>query len=224
MRLNGQEIVFASLAGSKAAGQIPRLGIVQNELMKHVGPVVPFLPFKRDEEFASTSPSVPKSEKWKTDLPKNNQFFPLSIRRTGESGSYYTLPWEPLISISGGAEIVKRSVAKISNASTSTEYIGTVKERFSAKDYAITITGVLLGKNMTGGYENTFPRKDFEALRDYCLHPKGLDVQCELLQLLGINRIVVESFNFPFSKGEEVQAYELQCLSDFTADFLLEIK
>ena len=49
-------------------------------------------------------------------------------------------------------------------------------------------------------------------------------VYCEPLQLLGINRIVIEEMSFPFTKGENVQAYEISALSDFDFNLLLEEK
>jgi hypothetical protein len=217
MKLSSKEMLYASLVGSKIAETIPRLSMVQNEAMKHPLPKIPFLPFRNQTEI-KTVESV-DSDTWAANSPNiENQFFPLSIRRAGSKDPWYTLPYEPLISINAANNIIKRNIAKAPN------FIGTVKEHFSQDDYEITITGVFYGEKEIGAMDECFPREDFEALKRYCTAPEGLDVECELLQLLGINQIVVESFSFPFSKGENVQAYDIKALSDYSSEFLLEIR
>lgn len=218
MNLQNKEILLASLVGSTAAKSIPRLAVVQNEMMKHVVPPIPFLPFKRDENVAEVK-SSDSWEGWRADRSIiDRQFAPLSLRRAGTDDEFYTLPYEAMISVSAKNNIVKRSIAKAPH------FVGTIKEHWSQDDYVITITGILFGENERGVFSETFPRTDFEKLRDYCISPTGLEVRCDLLQLLGINNIVVEEFSFPFSKGENVQAYDIKALSDFSADFLLEIE
>lgn len=218
MTFNDNEILFASLIGSKAVESIPRFEAVQNELSKRVLPPIPFLP-KRNEIEIDNRQYEKLDDVWQSDKPKiDNHFFPLSFRRRGEGEQWYTFPFEPMISIKGANTIIKRKPAKAPN------FIGTVKERWSQDDYSITITGSLIGFNERGSVEDTYPRKDFEALKDYCTAPEGLEVLCEPLQLLGINYLVVEDFTFPFTKGENIQAYELTCTSDFSPEFLLEIE
>lgn len=230
MTFSDKDILVASLIGSKAVEAVPRLAVVENYMEKHVGIPIPFLPFKNkvevgsrrseDEDDNPQADSRPNElTKWKANKSNvDGQFFPFSVKRAGTKDPFYTLPYEPLISISGKNNIVKRSIAKAPN------FIGTVKEHWSQDDYSITITGMLFGSNEIGAPQNTFPREDFEKLREYCTSPTGLEVQCEPLQLLGINNIVIEDFSFPFSKGENVQAYDIKATSDFSADFLLEIK
>jgi hypothetical protein len=217
--MNGKELIFASLVGSKVVEQIPRLAIVENELAKIVVPAVPFLPFKLNAQVDEVQKTTLTGTNWKA-TPSNieNQFFPLSFRQAGTNDPWYTLPYEPLINITGKNTIIKRRPAKANN------FIGTVKERWSQDDYDITITGVLMGENLLGDVENTYPRADFEKLKEYCTNAKGLEVKCEPLRLLNVHFIVVEEFNFPFTKGENVQAYEMKCLSDFSVDFLLELE
>jgi hypothetical protein len=218
IRLTNQQALFASLVGGQVAKSIPRFSAVQNEIAKHVLPPIPFLPLNKEDKLTLEDAEV-RDNNWMADRPNiERQFFPLTFRRRLPKEPFYTLPYEPMITISGKNNIVKRTVAK------NNEFVGTIKERFSQDDYDITITGALFGKQMLGGHAECFPRVDFEKLRDYCTAPEGLEVKCEVLQLLGINHIVVESFTFPFTKGENVQAYEIKCLSDFTSEFLLEIK
>lgn len=204
MNFSDKDILLASLLGSKTMEDVPRFAVVENELEKHVGYPIPFLPFKN---------------KWKADKSDvENQFFPLKLKRTGTNDEWFTLPFEPMISIAGKNNIIKRSIAKAPH------FVGTIKEHWSQDDYSINITGTLFGDNEIGDYQSTFPRTYFEKLRDQCLSPTGLDVQCDLFQLLGIQKIVVEDFTFPFSKGENVQAYTMKAISDYSADFLLEIQ
>lgn len=224
MATGNEKVFYASLFGSKLAEKLPRFENLENQLARRVLPVVPFLPFQKEIEIDKKD-FVGNFSEWQA-TPSNveRHYFPLTFRkkkslRPGESQEpWYTFPYEPLISISGKNEIIRKTPAKVSN------FIGSVKERWSQGDYEITITGSLIGPNQIGNYENCFPRSEFEKLRDYCTAPEGIEVQCELLQLLGITTLVVEDFSFPFSKGENVQAYEMKCYSDFTQELLLEIE
>lgn len=219
IKFTRNESLFASLVGTKVAESIPRFQAVQNEAMKRVLPKIPFLPIRSETSEIHDSSNSIESSIWRENTPDvARQFFPLSFRRVGTQDPFYTLPYEPLINISGSNEIIKRKPAKAPN------FIGTIKERWSQNDYEITITGSIFGENMVGNPEDAFPRQDFEKLRDYMIHPQGLEVLCEPLQLLGISAIVVEDFMFPFTKGENVQAYEINAISDFSAEFLLEIQ
>ena len=190
--------------------------------MKHPDLGIKILPFpmQLNEQGINERTSAVEDNLWEADKPvgKDNQFFPFSVRRNNTDDDFYTLPYEPLIHITGSNKLIKRSVSKSKNL------IGTIKEWWSQDDYKIRITGSLIGQQMIGDASRTYPREAFERLRDYCTSPEGLEVQCEPLQLLGINHIVVEDFDFPFTKGENVQAYEMVALSDFAIDFLLEIE
>lgn len=223
MAFGNREILFASLVGSRVMEQVPRFSAVQNELMKHVLPVRPFLPFGDVD-----GPNVAKvqgdvnARVWEADprLGEDEQFFPFIFE--GENGERFMLPYEPFVSISGKNNIVRRNVAKM-QTQNGRVLGGSIKERWSQGDYEITITGALYGSIMTGSVEDCFPRADFEKLRDYMTVPKSLKVYCEPLQLLGINQLVIEDFSFPFSKGENVQAYEIKAYSDFPYKLLLDI-
>lgn len=216
--MDKNQIIFASLVGSKVAEALPRFSMVQNELSKHVLPVIPFFPIKQNEQFAGNIYQETLEAKINESDPINlpSHFFPLTFKRPGTNQSYQ-FPYEPLVSISGGNSIITRKVAKAKN------FIGTVKEHWSQDDYEITITGVMLGAIEKGSIEDCYPIEQFERLKEFCTHPSGIELYCEPLQLLGISRVVVKSFSFPFTKGENVQAYEIQCLSDFTSELLLEI-
>ena len=223
MEFNEKSILFASLLGSKVAQQIPRFETVQNEIGKRVLPPISFLPFK-NKPVKINEPEVNfnPGELWMADAPKSEseQFFPFTFIDS-ETGEKFLLPYEPMLSISSKNNIVKRTVAKIGSEE---KQQGTVKERWSRDDYEIKITGVLIGSILTGDVSQCFPRNDFQKLRDILIKKKKWGIYCEPLQLLGINWIVVEEMNFPFTKGENVQAYEISAISDFEYSLLLDDK
>lgn len=218
MKITDTEILFTSLVGSKIAQSIPRLSLVENELAKTVLPAIPFFPIKSNPPEISNSEFDEQNDiAWRADSPigKEQQFFPLSFS-VDNRNTWYLLPYEPFISVYGKNTIIRRNVAKIKNS------IGSVKERWSQADYEITITGVLIGDFLKGDVSRCFPRTDFERLRRILTTAKQIDVQCPLLELLGINQIVIEDFSFPFSKGENVQAYEIKAYSDFPYQLLID--
>lgn len=220
--MNNTDILFASLVGSKIVEMVPRLTSVQNELMKHVLPPLPFLPFRNEEGVIAVT-SDEYTNLWNSDAPlsEEQQFFPLSLS-IDQGKTYFRLPYEPLISISGKNVIAKRRVAKW-NAENSKQLTGTIKERWSQDDYDITITGVLMGSLLRGNVEDCFPRADFEKLKKVLTNAKEIKVNCAPLELLGINSIVIDDFSLPFTKGENVQAYEIKACSDFSYNLLMQI-
>lgn len=219
MEFNEKSILFASLLGSKVAQQIPRFETVQNEIGKRVLPPISFLPFKNNPvKINEPEGNFNPGELWMADAPKSKseQFFPFTFI---DGKNRYTLPYEPMISISSANNIVERTVAKAGNDA---QYEGTVKERWSRGDWEIKITGVLIGSILTGDVSQCFPKSDFEKLRDILQLRKNWKINCSPLELLGINSIVIYDMNFPFTKGENVQAYEITAKSDFDFNLLLE--
>ena len=219
MEFNEKSILFASLLGSKVAQQIPRFETVQNEIGKRVLPPISFLPFKNNPvKINEPEGNFNPGELWMADAPKSEseQFFPFTFI---DGKNRYTLPYEPMISISSANNIVERTVAK---AGSDAQYEGTVKERWSRGDWEIKITGVLIGSILTGDVSQCFPKSDFEKLRDILQLRKNWKINCSPLELLGIHSIVIYDMNFPFTKGENVQAYEITAKSDFDFNLLLE--
>lgn len=215
MRLTDENALLASLVGSKVVKSLPRFAAVQNELNKHVLPPIPFLPLQNEVHINEVD-GFEAVEAWKNDrkLSEEEQFFPFSFKRETEE-QFYLLPWEPMINISMRNIISKRYVSK-----SGSKLIGSIKERMGTDDIDITITGALFGERLKGSYVETYPREDMERLRDYMLTAERLQVKCEPLQLLGINYIVIEEMSFPFTKGENVQAYEIKAISDFDWDLI----
>lgn len=220
--MNNTDILFASLVGSKIVEMVPRLTAVQNELMKHVLPPIPFLPFRNSEGITEVTPEE-YLNLWEADkaVSEEQQFFPMSLS-IDEGATFFRLPYEPLISISGKNVIAKRRVAKWSEDKKD-QLTGTIKERWSQDDYEITITGVLMGALIRGNYADCFPRDDFDKLKKVLTNAKEIRVKCPPLELLGINYIVIDDFNFPFTKGENVQAYEIRACSDFSYNLLMQV-
>lgn len=207
------DMVVASLLGSKIIQQVPRISSVENFLGKRVLPVLPYPQFLKPVRIKDEKGNV-EGEQWKANIPVSDeeQFFPLSLSVDGSE--WFTLPYEPMINISGKNNIVKRSVAKYNDGASVNNFFGTVKERWSQDDYKITITGIFFGANEQGVYEDTFPIEAFTKLKEYLLKGQEIEVTCPLFELLDIHYIAIEDFNFPFTKGENVQAYEIKALSD----------
>jgi hypothetical protein len=220
--MGNTDILFASLVGSKIVEMVPRLTAVQNELMKHVLPPLPFLPFRNSDGITQVTPEE-YLNLWEADRPlsEEQQFFPFKLS-IDNGATWFLLPYEPMISISGKNNIIKRNVAKY-NVENSNSFFGTIKERWSQDDYEITITGVLMGSLLRGNMEDCFPRADFEKLKKILTHAKEVRVTCAPLELLGINKIVIEDFTFPFTKGENVQAYDIKVVSDTSYNLLIEL-
>lgn len=219
MALDNKDILFASILGSRAVGLIQRSNIVQNELTKQVLPPIPFLPLKKEngiDQVKSSDYSSFNNWQQQDKIPEAKQFFPLSFSFT-EGGQKWTFPYEPMINISSGNNIVKRNVAKQGD-----KLIGTIKERWSRKDFDITVTGVLIGSIMQGKVEDCFPKLQLVELFEYLKYNKEIYIYCEPLEILGITKVVVEDYTFPFTKGENVQAYELKLTSDYPYNLLIK--
>lgn len=225
IKLTNENILLASLLGSKVVEQIPRFEAVQNEITKHVLPPANFLPIlTKPSKVGYPDYSVEDysldTDVWKNDpsISEENQFFPFSFKSSKDE-NFWLLPWEPMINIEGGNIIAKRNIAKAGKT-----LIGSIKERWSTDDYSITITGSFHGDKMLGKAAQTYPRYEMEKLRDYLLTAEAIEVLCEPLQILNINKIAIESVSFPFTKGENVQAYQIKAISDFPYNLIYKRK
>lgn len=220
MNFTNEDALIGSLLGSKAIEQLPRFEAVENELAKHVMPQVSFLPFFKKREKIADGEDYEDVELWMADKakPESSQFFPLSFKSTADQ-DWYLLPWEPLINIEASTRIAERYIAKAGK-----NQIGSIKERWSLDDFNITITGAFYGQKIRGSMAETYPRYEMERLRDYLLTAEAIQVKCEPLQILNINKIAIMSVNFPFTKGESVQAYEIKAKSDFPYNLIYKRK
>lgn len=203
--MTNKDLIFSALMGSGSFKMIERLNIVHNDLTKKGLPNIPFL---------NTIPEV-------DSIPEKKQYFPLSFSFT-EKGTKWTFPFEPMISISGGNTIQKANVSKHGLDKKGNQLAGTTKTRMHRKDYDITITGILMGKKLKGKPADCFPIKQMTDLFNYLIHSGSLYVYSHPLETLGINHIVIEDYSFPFTKGENMQAYEIKALSDYPYSLIVK--
>ena len=131
--------------------------------------------------------------------------FPLYLSKEGEEE--WLLPYEPLVKVSGKNVLVRKQVAK-------GKVRGTIKERWSQDDYTVNISGIFIGNG-------AYPYDDVSRLRNLCEEAK-LIVRSPILEVFSINRIVVESYDIPFTAGIENQAYEINAYSDDIYKLLLK--
>ncbi len=137
--------------------------------------------------------------------------FPLEIKPSSFSDNeYWLLPFEPVIVINGGHTLIRRNVAK-------GRLRGTIKERWNTDDYSIKIEGLVKKVD-----EWKFPYQDVRRLRDLLESKETLDVRSPLFEVFHIDRIAVEKYDFPFTKGEENQAYSITAYSDDNWSLLIE--
>lgn len=131
---------------------------------------------------------------------------PLSVKT--DDGDWWTLPYEPLISLSGKNVIIKKQISK-------GKVRGTIKERWTQDDYSVSISGIFFGEN------GEYPDEDVQRLRRLCENAK-LQVSCPLFEIFSITQIVVESWEFPFTSGRQNQAFTISAVSDDIFKLLLK--
>lgn len=131
---------------------------------------------------------------------------PLMVRGANES-EWWQLPIEPVITISGKNIVVKRQVLKVGN--TTGDRRGTVKELWSQDDYEVSISGIFIANK-----DSLLPEDDIRRLRAYCEAREPLYVLSDLFTLFNIDRIVIEEYQFPFTKGMANQMFSIRGSSD----------
>lgn len=91
----------------------------------------------------------------------------------------------------------------------------TVKEIISAEDYRVNIKGVIVNTEGDEGLvAQGLPMDWLLWLNDLVRRNESLEVECELLNDLGIFQVVVQEFKPVFDGFHNAFAYELSCLSD----------
>ena len=136
---------------------------------------------------------------------------PITFRLSDElSKDGFKLPVDPIVSLSCKNVISRRYVSKSNRR-------GSIKECWSQDDYEITISGVFISEN----YEDT---KDYiKKLRKYCEAKESIHITNDLLNsVYGIDRIAIESYDFPHTKGMENQAFVIKAFSDDLYELLEE--
>jgi hypothetical protein len=140
-------------------------------------------------------------------------FDEVRIRRDEEGEDWWTLPLDPVVSVTGKNNLVRRQVLKTDSTDNSRR--GTVKELWSRDDYEVNIAGVLIGAG-------DLPEDGLRRLRGYLEARKILHIQSRLLGLFGIDRLAVEDWSLPFTKGMENQMYTIKGYSDDLFDLLIK--
>jgi len=170
----------------------------------------PFIPF-RDTVIVKGSEDVEASaeliSRLESGLVENtNWIVPLTFRAVGLDD--FKFPLDPIISISSKNIITRRYVNKSKTR-------GSIKERWSQDDWEISITGIVISAN------GEFPVNTIKALRAFCDVAESVDVVCDLFNQMDIQRIAIESIEFPFTKGVENQAFIIKAYSDETYTLLI---
>ena len=143
---------------------------------------------------------------------------PVWMKKQSETeADWWLIPIEPLVTIGGANVLKKRTVAKLPLNKKSR---GTIKERWAEDDFTISIDGVFINSSLN----LSFSEKDIKKLYELMSAREPLDVKCALFELFKINRIVVESYDFPFTKGTENQTYSIKAVSDDEWDLLIKLE
>lgn len=127
-------------------------------------------------------------------------------------GVEWRLPVDPLVSVNGKNVIKRRYVAKSSNR-------GSIKECWSQDDYDVNISGVIIAEDAEKLAEH------LGNLRKVCNMVESVEIVSEYLNnpsTFGINRIAIESYDFPFTKGLENQSFTIKAYSDDSYELLEE--
>jgi Domain of unknown function (DUF6046) len=190
--------------------------LLENLLMKQVLPTLPPYQQNKDVVVARIKADITaKTDQQLADEIRYSMFgkpmaMPLILQLPTVNAQEWLLPLEPFITLSGGNVIARRTVAKA-------QFKGTIKERWSQDDYSIQIEGMLQGKT-----DMEYPHDDVEKLRKFCTARTAIKVLCPILALFEINQIVIEKWDIPFTKGENMQGYTIQAYSDDSYKLLIE--
>lgn len=141
---------------------------------------------------------------------------PLRLKLKSEPESaFWTLPFDPVMSVSGGNNIVRSGVLKQDN--TNNNRRGTIKEVWSQDDYNIQIAGLFIGQE-----EDDIPMNDLGKLRNLCEARELIEVESDLLEIFNIRFIAIEKFEFAHTAGRQNQQFSITAYSD--DDFSLLVK
>lgn len=132
---------------------------------------------------------------------------PLSLKLEEPGAREWLLPLEPMISLTGKHIIKRRQVNK-------GLIRGSIKERWAQDDYEVTIEGVFIGT------DGRYPEADVARLKNFC-EAASVTALSPLLEVFGISRLVIESWEMPFTAGQANQNYTIKAYSDDVYKLLL---
>lgn len=126
----------------------------------------------------------------------------------GKTVSYGPVTYEAvLITISQAKKIIRTDIQGRD---------GTVKEYIGLDDYQVTINGIITGPN---GHHPKDEVADLKAILDA---PVPIDVACTYLQTLGIDSLVVDTYEIGQQEGGySYQTFSISCLSDVPQELRL---
>jgi hypothetical protein len=130
-------------------------------------------------------------------------------------GKSFKLQTEPLVMLRRKKNLVKTVIA-----GNSRKPGGMVVEQVNHSYYTIDIVGYLINRDQT---KPRYPQDQVIALREMADSGEALDVDCSLLKLFGINKMVIEDVTWPpgqgkpFSQDFRITGFEYQ-------DFLVQRK
>ena len=168
-----------------------------------IQPIVPF-----QQETTVAEPEDFEFEKGGADVPFSQFVCPITLV-ANSTGTTWRIPVDPLVSVSGKNNIVRRYVAKSHNH-------GSIKELWSRDDFEVTITGVLLDQP---------DNEELKNIRAICESDEAVSIICPFLNdTYNINYLAIESFDFPFTKGEGNYQFTIKGYSDEDYPILTEPK
>lgn len=128
-----------------------------------------------------------------------------TVKSTSQNYQGLDLLDAPLIAVSRKKVIIQTAIAGRD---------GSVKELISNGDWNVRIRGILASHDSP-----VYPYADVEALNRLVNVPAALEIESRLLNMFGINSLVIESFEFPDSNGfTNIQPYILNCISDYAPE------
>lgn len=191
--------------------------VLENAALRLTGGKTPPYWLLRRRELAGVDPgdydSVSRmSDEELADTVRTNALgvpmqMPLSFRLEEAGAEEWLFPLEPMISLTGQNVIVRRQVNK-------GRVKGSIKERWAQDDYIVSVQGLLMG------FDGRYPEQDVARLRAFCEAGRVLAL-CPLLEIFGISRLVIESWEIPYTSGSCNQNYSLRCYSDDIYKLLL---
>lgn len=191
---------------------------IQNLVSGKVLPPLPPFPKSEPESITTASYNGLKTvdgkavDKVEHTIFGTPQTSPIRLKlQSDNENDYWLLPVEPLITVSGKNIIIKRNVAKSNNR-------GSIKERWAQDDYQITIEGLFTTIDSTD-----YPENDLKKFKRLCEAKEPIDVLSPLFEIFGINRIVIENYELPFTKGPENQSFSIKALSDDDWELLIKV-
>jgi len=202
------EKLLPKVSAGYSGNPLDPLDVKINKALGSFGAIPPyFIPKKEDIITSVIDPEEILRGYQKTKVVYS--LMPIRLKREKDT-EWFTLPIEPLVTIRGKNVIIRRSVAKSTHK-------GTVKERWSQDDYEVIIQGVV-----TGEEEDLFPEEYINTLSHFFNERGAIEVDHEILLLLGIEYLAIESISFPHTKGINNQNFEIKAYSDYPIELLIK--